>query len=91
MLDDQSAQIIDAVGMVGVRMRVENGVDTRHLSVDQLLAQIRTRVDKDLGRLGLRRAWLAVAKQDRAPTSAIFRIFRVTFAPTLANPRHAAR
>ncbi len=39
-------QIIDPVGMVGVRMGHENAVDVPDVRVDQLLAQVRSGVDQ---------------------------------------------
>ena len=43
------AQIVDAVGMVGVLVGVEHAVEPIDLGIEQLLAQIRRRVDQDAG------------------------------------------
>ncbi len=48
-LDEQRAQVVDAVGMVGVLVGVENAVDPIDIGVEQLLAQIGRGVDEDRG------------------------------------------
>jgi len=47
--DDEPAHIVDAMRVVGVGMGIENGVETLDLGVDQLLAQVRGRVDENIG------------------------------------------
>ena len=48
-LDEQRAQIVDAVGVVGVFVRVEHAVEPIDVGVEELLAQIRRGVDEDAG------------------------------------------
>ena len=48
-VDEQAAQIVDAVRVVGMLVRVEHRVDPIDVGVKQLLAQIRRRVDQDAG------------------------------------------
>ena len=53
VVERQHAQVIDAVRVVGVLVRVEHRVDAIDLGVEQLLAQVAAGIDDDAGRLGL--------------------------------------
>jgi hypothetical protein len=46
-LDEERAQIVDAMGVVGVFVRIEHAVKPIDLGVEELLPQIRRRIDKD--------------------------------------------
>src|SRR5437899_2306412 len=48
-VNEQAAQVVDAVSVVGVLMGIKHGVDPIDVGVKQLLAQIRRRVDQDAG------------------------------------------
>ena len=45
-VDEEAAQVVDAVGMVGVLVREQHGVDPVDLGVEKLLAQVRRGVDQ---------------------------------------------
>ena len=49
LVQDQPAQVVDAVGVVGVLVGVEHGVEPVHVGVEKLLAQIRPGVDQHAG------------------------------------------
>ncbi len=63
LVQHHRAQIVDAMGLVGVLMRQEHRVDVVDLAVDQLLAQVGRGVDHDPRGAVLRRAL------DHAPSS----------------------
>jgi hypothetical protein len=46
-LDEERAQIVDAMGVVGVFVRIEHAVEPIDLGVEELLTQIRRRIDQD--------------------------------------------
>jgi hypothetical protein len=47
VLDEERAQVVDAVGMVGMGMGEEHGIEPVDLRVDELLAQIRRSIDQN--------------------------------------------
>ena len=85
-LDEQRAQIVDAVGMVGVLVRVEYAVDPIDLGVEKLLAQIRRRIDQHARDA----AFAFPFNQDRGAAAPVFRICRIAIAPAQSRPGHAA-
>lgn len=73
--------------VVGVGMGEQHGVDIPHVGLDQLLAQIRSRID-ERGR----HAFRANAFDERGgAAAAVARIGRVTRAPPLRDAGHARR
>ena len=46
---EQRPEIVDAVGVVGVFMRDEHGIEPADVGVEQLFAQIRRRIDQHAG------------------------------------------
>ena len=53
---NSAAQVVDAVGVVGVLMGEEDAVEPVDVGVEQLLAQVRRGVDQDAGDAVRRRA-----------------------------------
>ena len=49
LLDVERAQIVDAVGVVGVLVGVEHGIEPIDLGIQKLLAQVGRGVDQDPG------------------------------------------
>src|SRR5262249_58724405 len=85
-VNEQAAQVVNAVGMVGMLMRIEHGVEPIDLGVKQLLAQIRRRIDQDTGNA---RAGAAL-DQKRGAAPAVLGIARIAVAPAERWTRHAA-
>ena len=83
---EQRTQIIDAMGVVGMLVGVENAVEPIDLGVEQLLAQIRRGVDQDPRDA----AGIATLDQERRAAAAVFRIVGIAGAPAQRRPRHAA-
>ena len=86
LLDEQRAQIVDAVGVVGMFVAVENGVEPIHVRVEKLLAQIRRSVSIQAPRDAV--AAVPLDQKRRSP-AAILRIVRIAHAPAQRRPRHA--
>ena len=79
-------QVIDAVRMVGVIVREEDAVDGRDLGVEELLANVRRRIDEHPG---------AIAPGDPldeggTASTAVLRIVRIAAAPMRAEARYTA-
>ena len=85
-VDEQRAQVVDAVGVVGVLVRVEHRVDPIDVGVEQLLAQIRRGVDQHPGDAGA----VAALDQQRGAAAAVLGILRVAVAPAEPGARNAA-
>ena len=51
IVQSQNPQIIYAMGVIGVLVRVEHGLDAVHFGLEQLLAQNAAGVDEYSGRL----------------------------------------
>ena len=87
LVEDDHAQIVDAVHMVGVAVGVNHAIEVADAFAQKLLAQIGRGVDQNAG--------CAVAiialDQQRTPGAGVFRIVRVAVAPVPAKARHAAR
>ncbi len=79
------AQIVDAMGLVGMLVGEEHRIETVDFGVDQLLAQIGRGVDHDAGD--------AVAgtllHQQRTAAAAVFGIVGIAAAPAERRARHA--
>ncbi len=88
VVEGQYSEVVDAVGVVGVLVGVEHGVDTIDLGVEQLLAEIDAGVDQDSRWLfnTLRPAF----DQERAAAAAVARIRGIADAPVIADARDAA-
>ena len=85
-VDEEAAQVVDAVGVVRVLMGIEHRVDPIDVSVEQLLAQIRRGIDQDAGhaRAG------APLDQERGAATAVLGIIWIAVTPTERWTRHAA-
>ena len=81
------AQIVDAMGLVGMLVGEKHRVDMIDLGIDQLLAQIGRGVDHDPRRALRRRPF----DQQRTAAAAVFRIVGIACAPAERGPRHAGR
>src|SRR5690606_16468688 len=88
IVERQDAEVIDAVGMVGVFVGIENGVDAIDLGVQKLLAQVSASVDKYP--CGLRNSVAPGLDQQSAAAPAIAGFVGVADAPVVADARHAA-
>src|SRR5690242_8519651 len=84
--NEQRAQVVDAVGVVGMLVRVEDAIEPIDIRVQELLAQVRRGVDQHPGALAL-----AALDQERTAAPAVLRILGITGAPAERRPRHAAR
>ena len=85
LFEVQRAQVVDAVGVVGVLVGVEDGVDPIDLGIEKLLAQIGRRVDQDPGDA----AGVVTLDQERRAAAPVFRIVGIAGAPAQRRPRHA--
>ena len=85
LVQHDRAQIVDAVGLVGVLMGQEHRIDVIDIGVDQLLAQIGRGVDHDPRGAVRARA----LDQQRAAAAAVFRIVGIAGAPAERRARHA--
>ena len=89
----QFAQFVDAVGVVGVRMGPQHGVEPANVGVQNLLAQIGGRVDQNTDGAALPHPVMlhpvmlhpVMLHQDRGPEPPIPGVVRVTIAPALAD------
>src|SRR5436190_7646883 len=48
-MDEERTQVVNAMRMVGMIVRIENGVQPVHAGIKQLFAQIRRGVDQNAG------------------------------------------
>ncbi len=80
-------QVINAVGVVGMVVRVPDGIERRDIGGEQLVAEIRRGVDQDAGDALVR----FLLHQHRAAPAAVLRIGGITRTPVIADARHAAR
>src|SRR4051794_35816797 len=86
-MDEQPAQVVDAVGMVGVLVGVEHGVDPIDLGVEKLLAQVGRCVDQHARDAGV----AAALHQERCAAAAVLRVVGIGVAPAERRAWHAAR
>src|SRR4051812_49934938 len=85
-VNEQAAQIVDTVAVVGMLMGIEHGVDPIDVSVEQLLAEIRRRVDQDASDASAG----AALDQKRGAAPAVLRIVWIAVAPAECRARHPA-
>ncbi len=81
--DDDLTEIVDAVGVVGMIMCPDHGVEAARTGIKQLLAQIRRGVDEN--------ARLIRLDDDRGPATSVLGLVGVTLPPVVADARHARR
>ena len=86
LLDEQRAQVVDAVGVVGMLVGIEHAVEPIDFGIEELLAQIGRGVDKDTGNA----ARAASLDQKRGAPAPVLRIVRVASAPAKCRAGHAA-
>ena len=86
LADENRAQIVHAVGMVGVLVGDEHAVEPGHLGLKQLLAQVRRTVDQHARVVAL---GVAALDQQAAAPPAVLRIVGVAVAPAERHARHA--
>src|SRR5262249_36446605 len=77
----------DAVSMVGVLVGIKHRVEPFDVGVEQLLAQIRRRIDEHAGSPGR----VAALDQQRAASAAVLGIGGIGVAPAEPAPRHSSR
>jgi len=82
-MQEQAAQIVNAVRMVGMFVGVEHAIEPIDIGVDELLAQIRPGIDQD----ARERRLDPCARQQRTAAAAVLRIVRVARAPAGAGTR----
>ncbi len=85
LMQHDRAQIVDAVGLVGMLMGEKHRIDVIDLGVDQLLAQIGRGVDHDPGDAAIRCPF----GEQRAAAAAVFGIGGIAGAPAERGTRHA--
>src|SRR5215470_15869276 len=78
MRDEQGAQVIDAMNVVRVFVRIEHAVEVIDVGTEQLLAQIRRGVHQHPG---LPTAWAGAIDQNRAASPPILGIAGVAGPP----------
>ena len=83
----ERAQIVHAVGMVGMFVGVEDAVEPIDLGIEKLLAQIRRSVDQDARDPAVVAAPL---DKERRASAAVLRIVRIAHSPAQRRPRDAA-
>src|SRR5579862_6947624 len=84
--DEQRAQVVDAVGVVGMLVRIEDAVEPIDVGVQELFAQIGRRVDEDPCNAGV----VAALHEQRGAPAPVLRIFWIAVAPTQRWAWHAA-
>src|SRR6185437_7330415 len=87
VVERQHAEIVDAMRVVGVFVRVKHRLDAVDPGVEQLLAQVAPGVDDDTG--GLRAAGGAPFEEQRTAAPAVAGVGRIATAPDIADARHA--
>jgi len=87
LLDVERAQVVDAVGVVGVLVGVEHGIEVIDVGCQELLAQVRRSVDQHAGDS----SGAAPFDQKRSAPAPVLRITRIAGAPAQGRARHAAR
>src|SRR4051812_19197763 len=84
--DEQAAQIVDAVGGVGVLVGEQHRVEPVHLGIEQLLAQVGRGIDQDPGDA----CAVAPFYQQRGASAPVPGIARIADAPAQCRARNAA-
>ena len=85
-MDKERAQVIDAVGVVGMLVCIEYRVEPIDAGVDKLLAQVGRRIDQHTGNAGP----AATLDQERRAAALVLRIIGIADAPAERRTRHAA-
>ena len=78
-------QVVDPMGVVGMRVGDEHAVEAPHVRFDQLFADVGSHVDQH----GRHAALADALEEQRAAAAAVQRIGRVAGAPALLDARHA--
>src|ERR1700678_2859591 len=84
LMQHDRSEIVDAVGLVGMLMGQEHGVDVVNMGIDQLLAQIRRGIDHDPRYSAIR----CLLGQQRATAAAVPGIVGIARAPAERRARH---
>src|SRR6201995_2201301 len=79
------AEIVDAMGLVGMLMGEKHRIDVVDLGIDQLLAQVGRGIDHDPRHAPLR----SPLDQERAAAAAVSGVVRIAFAPAERRARNA--
>ncbi len=85
LVQEQCAQVVDAMGVVGVLVGVEDRIQPVDLGRQQLLAQVGRRIDQDAGHA----AAFAALDQQRGAAAAVLGIAGIADAPAERRPRDA--
>src|SRR3974377_11993 len=83
MLDDQRAQIIDAMGMVRMGVGEEYPIEPIHTGIEKLLTQIGRGIDQNARDSGTS----AALNQKRGPAAAVLGVSGIAIAPTERRTR----
>lgn len=88
LVENETAQIVDAMDMVGMRMRINGRVKALDRRQQHLLAEIRPGVDDDSRAAAVGRDPLDQCSGAHAP---VLRIVRIAIAPVAGDARRARR
>src|SRR5215831_947201 len=77
-VEDEPAQIVDAMGVVGMFVRDQNAIEPVDIGVEELLAEIGRGIDQDPRASAF---LVAALDQQRAAAPPVFRIFWITSTP----------
>jgi len=88
VVEREDAEVVDAMRVVGMLVRVEHGLDAIDVMAQELLAQVAASIDDDAGRCAVARTSF---DQQGAAAAAVPGIGRIADAPIAADARHAAR
>ena len=83
---EESAQLVDAVGMIGMLVRVEHRIDHADIVIEHLLAQIGRGVDQ-YASFAVRSR---LPNQERTSPAAILGVGGIALPPMIADARYAA-
>ena len=86
LADEQGAQVVDAVDVVGVLVGDQHAVDPVDVGVEKLLAQVRRGVDQDPGPCRSARAARPAARSAGGGSSGCWGRRRPSRAPAAARP-----
>src|SRR5690606_19612355 len=86
-VEDDHAEVVDAVDMVGMGMGVDDAVEGADIGVEKLGAEVGGGVDQDAGG----EVAVDALDQHRAAAAVVLRVLRVTGAPMAAEAGDAAR
>ena len=86
-VEDNLAQIVNAMGVIGMRMGEHHAIQRANPGIQKLLAHVGRGVDQHPGDRIARQP----LHQHRAATAAVLAVQRITITPIAPQPRHAAR